>query len=244
MPTNFPGALDDFAPNPTPTDPRNNPSLAGKITNLSDAMEAVQATVGVTGSAVTSSLEYRVDALESAPATPAITDVVEQLTATRLASYNRKLVTQTAAYTATISFLSVFVCPMSFTTSNVSILVTVGGSGLPSVAEMGLYSMDASDNGTRIAVTASNLVWTGTGIQTYAWAAPVALTAGQRYAVSLYQGNGTGPTLAQLSPNSNGALLALRTPMSMGILNGSRAGASFVKAAVTQNSGYMYFELS
>jgi hypothetical protein len=68
MPTNFPGALDDFSPNPVPTDPRSNPSLAGKITNLSDAMEAVQATVGVTNSAVPTSLEYRVDALESAPA--------------------------------------------------------------------------------------------------------------------------------------------------------------------------------
>jgi hypothetical protein len=67
MATNFPGALDDFAPNPTPTDPRNNPSLAGKITDLSDAVEAIEVSVGVDNSADTSSLQYRVDALENAP---------------------------------------------------------------------------------------------------------------------------------------------------------------------------------
>lgn len=62
MATSFPGNLDDFAPNPAPTDPRNAPSLAGKITNLSDAMEAVEAKVGTTASAVTSSLDYKTTA--------------------------------------------------------------------------------------------------------------------------------------------------------------------------------------
>jgi hypothetical protein len=65
MATNYPTALDSFTPHPQPTDPRNNPSLAGKITNLEDAMEAVQETVGITGSADPASLEYRVDALEA-----------------------------------------------------------------------------------------------------------------------------------------------------------------------------------
>lgn len=63
MATDFPGAIDDFTPDPTPTDPRNAPSLAGKITDLSDSVVAVETAVGTTGSADTNSLQYRVSAI-------------------------------------------------------------------------------------------------------------------------------------------------------------------------------------
>jgi hypothetical protein len=65
VPTNFPGALDDFEPNPTPNSSRKSPSLSGKVTTLSDAVLAIEETVGVIGSAEPTSLQYRVDALES-----------------------------------------------------------------------------------------------------------------------------------------------------------------------------------
>lgn len=69
MPTNFPTNLDDFAPNPLPTDLRNDPSLAGKVTNLSDAMEAVQAYLGTDDSADPNSITYKVDNSSSARGT-------------------------------------------------------------------------------------------------------------------------------------------------------------------------------
>lgn len=55
MPTAFPAALDTLA-NPNPTDPRVG--HASQHDNANDAIEALEAKVGTTNSAVTSSLDY------------------------------------------------------------------------------------------------------------------------------------------------------------------------------------------
>lgn len=49
MPTQYPAALDNFA-NPLPGDKLNAPSHSGQHTNANDAIEAVQAYVGIEGS--------------------------------------------------------------------------------------------------------------------------------------------------------------------------------------------------
>lgn len=56
----FPQTLDDF-PNPTPSTPKNSPTipLSGAIAQLNNAVEALEGVVGVTGSTVPTSLEYR-----------------------------------------------------------------------------------------------------------------------------------------------------------------------------------------
>ena len=62
MTTNFPASLDNF-PNPQSAD-----SLEGHATlhgNVNDALEALQAKVGVDGSNVTTSLDYKISTLES-----------------------------------------------------------------------------------------------------------------------------------------------------------------------------------
>ena len=59
MATNFPTGLDTLS-NPTTSSALNNPSHAGQHSNANDAIEALQAKVGVDGSAVTSSLDYKV----------------------------------------------------------------------------------------------------------------------------------------------------------------------------------------
>jgi hypothetical protein len=59
MAINFPTSLDTLA-NPAPTDSRATVSLAGKISDLNDAVEALEAKVGADSSAVTSSLDYKV----------------------------------------------------------------------------------------------------------------------------------------------------------------------------------------
>lgn len=67
MTTSFPVSLDSFAPYPDPVSPRNDPSLAGRTNNLADAVKALEAKVGVDGSMVATSLDYKVAQLEAAP---------------------------------------------------------------------------------------------------------------------------------------------------------------------------------
>lgn len=57
MATNFPTSLDTLT-NPTSTDGLNNPSHSSQHANANDAIEALEAKVGVNSSAVTTSLDY------------------------------------------------------------------------------------------------------------------------------------------------------------------------------------------
>jgi len=66
MATNFPASLDSLT-NPTSSDSLNSPSHSAQHANSNDAIEALQAKVGVDSSAVTSSLDYRVGRLETFP---------------------------------------------------------------------------------------------------------------------------------------------------------------------------------
>jgi hypothetical protein len=64
MATNFPTSLDALT-NPLSTDKLNNPSHSAQHANSNDAIEALQAKVGVNGSAVTSTLDYKVAQTET-----------------------------------------------------------------------------------------------------------------------------------------------------------------------------------
>jgi len=57
--TNFPTSLDALT-NPTASDSLTSPSHADQHADANDAIEALQAKVGVNGSAVTTSLDYKV----------------------------------------------------------------------------------------------------------------------------------------------------------------------------------------
>lgn len=61
MATSFPSGLDALT-NPTSSDGLNSPDHAGQHANANDAIEALEAKVGVNGSAVTTSLDYMVAA--------------------------------------------------------------------------------------------------------------------------------------------------------------------------------------
>ena len=67
MASNFPSSLDTFT-NPSATDVMDSVSVphATQHSDLNDAVEALQAKVGIDSSAVTSSLEYRIAQLEAA----------------------------------------------------------------------------------------------------------------------------------------------------------------------------------
>ena len=66
MATNFPTSLDNLT-NPAGSDPVNNHSHASQHANINDAIETLEAKVGVDNSAVTTSLDYRVTQLETNP---------------------------------------------------------------------------------------------------------------------------------------------------------------------------------
>jgi len=57
--TNFPSSIDNFT-NPTSSSTMASPSHSAQHADVNDAVEALQAKVGVDGSAVTSSLDYKV----------------------------------------------------------------------------------------------------------------------------------------------------------------------------------------
>lgn len=58
MATNFPTSLDNFT-NPTSTNTLASPDHAGQHSDANDAIEALQAKVGVNGSAVTTTIDYK-----------------------------------------------------------------------------------------------------------------------------------------------------------------------------------------
>lgn len=64
MATNFPTGLDALT-NPLSTDKLNSPSHSAQHANANDAIEALQAKVGVNSSAVTTSLDYKTAQLDT-----------------------------------------------------------------------------------------------------------------------------------------------------------------------------------
>lgn len=74
MATSFPTSLDALT-NPTSTDSLTSPDHAGQHADANDAIEALQAKVGVNSSAVTSSLDYKVG-LKANTASPTFTGTV------------------------------------------------------------------------------------------------------------------------------------------------------------------------
>ncbi len=64
MPTSFPTSLDNFV-NPLGTDDVSVVDHAGQHSDVNDAVEALEAKVGVNGSAVTSSHDYKIAALDT-----------------------------------------------------------------------------------------------------------------------------------------------------------------------------------
>ena len=59
MSTNFPSSLDNLS-NPSPGDALTSPSHAGQHADANDAIEALQAKVGINNSIVTTSLDYKI----------------------------------------------------------------------------------------------------------------------------------------------------------------------------------------
>jgi hypothetical protein len=86
MATNFPTSQDSFT-NPTSTNTLDSPNHADQHANVNDAVEALQAKVGVDSSAVTTSHDYKIAQLEgSSPTITLAGDASGSVTLTNLGS--------------------------------------------------------------------------------------------------------------------------------------------------------------
>ena len=65
MATNFPSSLDSLT-NPASNSPLSNPAHASQHANINDAVEALEAKVGIDGSTVTTSHDYKISQLQAA----------------------------------------------------------------------------------------------------------------------------------------------------------------------------------
>jgi hypothetical protein len=234
MATSFPTGLDTFY-DPAGTD---NLSSAGGIghaaihTNVNDAVAALEAYVGVTGSAVTSSLTYKLNNVPAGGyATPGFLR-----SPTSIATYNPAACANSTGSIGSHTYLMPFTAPVSLTTTHVKYIVTAAGS----TGTVSLYSLDSSDNGTLIAsVTGS--IFGSTGVITQSWAASATVTAGTRYAIGFTAAAGT-PTFQATSIAAN-STETLAVPFLTGQLS-TATPSTFLQSALSANSFNIYAVIS
>jgi hypothetical protein len=145
MATNFPASLDSLT-NPAAGDSLSSPSHSAQHANVNDAVEALQAKVGVDSSAVTGSLDYKV-------ANQGLTLVKSQTIGSGVSS-----VTVTGAFSSTFDNYKVTVEGTSASGSS-NIMITLGSSATGS-AYYGSFYYDAytgTNTGTARSLNASRL---------------------------------------------------------------------------------------
>ena len=183
MATNFPTSLDALT-NPVASDSLSSPSHAGQHADANDAIEALQAKVGVNNSAVTTSIDYKLRNLDGSTITGGTLTgtIVDQL------EENWNIVASAA--TGTINF-DVMTASVWYYTSNASANHTLnvrGNSGttLSSLLAVGdsITVVWANTNGTT-AYWPSTFQVDGSTI-TPKWQGGTAPTGGNASAIDLY----------------------------------------------------------
>ena len=124
MATNFPASLDSLT-NPTSSDSLNSPSHSAQHANVNDAVEALQAKVGVDSSAVTTSLDYKVAQLESDVAGFTSGKILQVVSNTKTDTFSVSLA---AGNVADITGLSATITPTSATSKILAIVNVTAGS--------------------------------------------------------------------------------------------------------------------
>lgn len=155
MATSFPSSLDSFT-NPSASDALDSVSVphAAQHANINDAMEAVQAKLGVDGSAVTSSLDYQVNALPAG-----VVDFATTTTDVNVNTSEQDVLSVSYTPTGTRRIVVVFYCAQvdnpSTTMNFVGRLRTApsGGGSLVQLLITGLSSSSLSQPVTLMAYT-------------------------------------------------------------------------------------------
>jgi hypothetical protein len=153
MATNFPASLDTLT-NPSATDTLDSPPHDEQHADANDAIEALQAKVGVDGSAVTTSLDYKVANLESRP--------VE----TKTASYtlvagdvNKRIVMNNAGATTITVNDGVFAAGDSVWIHNIGAGTTTVTAGTATVNTAGSLDVGQWEGGSLYFTSASSAIF-------------------------------------------------------------------------------------
>lgn len=181
MATSFPSSLDALT-NPTSSDALNSPSHSAQHANANDAIEALEAKVGVDSSAVTSSHTYKITQLET-----------NGVTLTGSQTLTNKTLTSPTINTATISGAVLKETEETWNVSATAATGTVNMDVLTSSAWY--YTSNASANWTFNfrgdgSTTLASLLATGDSI-TVAFAVTQGTTA---YYPTVFQVDGTSVT--------------------------------------------------
>jgi hypothetical protein len=144
MATSFPSGLDSFT-NPTAVDTLDSPPHDTQHADANDAIEALQAKVGVDSSAVATSHDYKIDALETD-----VTNINELQFSYQTASYTLVLSDAGKAVQMTVASANNLTVPPNSSVAfpvGTQILVIQQGSGQTTIvagAGVTLYSKDSN----------------------------------------------------------------------------------------------------
>jgi hypothetical protein len=153
MATNFPASLDTLT-NPSATDTLDSPPHDEQHADANDAIEALQAKVGVDSSAVTSSLDYKVANLESRP--------VETKTASYVlvaADVNKRIVMNNAGATTITVNDAVFAAGDTVWIHNIGAGTTTVTAGTATVDTAGSLDVGQWEGGSLYFTSASSAIF-------------------------------------------------------------------------------------
>lgn len=225
MASSFPGSLDSFT-NPTGANDLGD-SVGGRThsamhADINDAVENIQAALGANLAKMNSQCEV--------------------LSSTSFCHPPRFNPSATLANQSQRLWLQTFVCPISFTPTNLSVYVTSPGTA-STTSILGIYTIDGAGAGTLMQQTTNDTaLFSSTGLRTKAITTPVALVAGTRYAFAVLQNGGSQATLQACSGMINLALTP--DPWWCGYRDSQTSFASFAKANLTANFQPQWFMVS
>lgn len=191
MAINYPTSLDALT-NPTGADTLATTPHSTLHSDERDAIEALEAKNGITGSAVTTSDDYRLGKLE-ASVPPALVNGFKQ--------WSWDLGTAPGSTRQTVSgtlYLVKFLAQRSETWTNVHFNVTTGGAS--SVGFGCLYTAA----GARLSNASSGVATSANGLKTFPLATPTAVVAGTLYYVGFWTTTGTQPTIERHQGGAGG----------------------------------------
>lgn len=242
MTTSYPGALDNFV-NPSPgTVPLATPfggrTHSQEHGDLNDAVEAIQAKVGITGSTVAGSLDFLANHNAAAQAPLAV----------GTSNIPREMINSSSVTTGTqVLRLSYFFALKTLTSTQARILAGgTAAAATPTLVRVGLYSIDGAGNGTLVASTPNDTTLLAAANTSYtkSWSSSIALVAGTQYALGLLVVTAAAaPTMCGMSIAS--ANEAAVVPRQSGQITGQAdLPASFVTGAPAVSGSYVYAALS
>ena len=153
MATSYPASLDSFT-NPTAVDTLDSPPHDTQHADANDAIEALQAKVGVNGSAVTTSLDYKVANLESRP--------VETKTASYTlvaADVNKRIVMNSASATTITVNTGIFSAGDTVWIHNIGAGTTTVTAGTATVNTAGSLDVGQWEGGSLYFTSASSAIF-------------------------------------------------------------------------------------